>query len=130
MFITTFGLFSINEMGDFIKLPFGDGSGSGLQFTPEVFLKIARILTPKWYDEVTIYDDRISLDQEDDCIPEPFNPFSLRPNFSDISMKMSEKRHCRCVLRIEQPAVKVAVKVAVEVADEDQQTIYNCIYIL
>jgi hypothetical protein len=25
MFITTFGLFSINEMGDFIKLPFGDG---------------------------------------------------------------------------------------------------------
>jgi hypothetical protein len=25
MFITTFGLFSMNEMGDFVKLPFSDG---------------------------------------------------------------------------------------------------------
>ena len=101
-------------------------SGSRLQFTPEVFLKIARTITPKFYNEVTMYEDRMPLNQEDDCIPELFNPFSLRPDFCGIPMKRSEKIHCRCVLRIEQPAVEVPV----EVADEDRPMIYNCIYIL
>ena len=40
MFITTFGLFSINEMGDFIKLPFGNGVDkieTAHDHSPEIF---------------------------------------------------------------------------------------------
>ena len=40
MFITIFGLFSMNEMGDFVKLPFSDGVDkieTAHDHTPEIF---------------------------------------------------------------------------------------------
>ena len=40
MFITTFGLFSMSEMGDFVKLPFSDGIDkikTAHDHAPEIF---------------------------------------------------------------------------------------------
>jgi hypothetical protein len=92
-------------------------SGSGLQFTPEVFQKIARTITPKFYNEVTMHLDKEPLIEDDDDYLkkfQKFNPFSIPVDFFSLQMTRSEKRALSCLPTIEnfsrEPAVEVVEK--------------------
>ena len=91
---------------------------SGLQFEPEVFLRIARILVPRC-DEVTMHLDQEPL-IEDDCMDrfQRLNLFSIPPDFFSLPMTRPEKRVRSCVPRIEQFSSEPAVEVVEEETNE------------
>jgi len=78
---------------------------SGLRFEPDVFLRIARILVPRWY-EVTMHLDQEPL-IEDDYMEkfQKLNLFSVPPDFFSLQMTKPEKRARSCRSRIEQFSV-------------------------
>jgi hypothetical protein len=81
-----------------------------LRFEPDVFLKIARILVPRWY-EVTMHLEQEPL-IEDECMRQfqRLNPFSIRPDLFGLPAR-PEKRAQSCLPTIEnfsrEPAVEV-----------------------
>lgn len=92
---------------------------SGLQFEPEVFMRIARILVPSLY-EVTMHLDQKSLIEDDDYLEkfQKFNPFSIPADLFSLPMTRPEKRVRSCVPRIEQFSRKQAVEVVEEETNE------------
>jgi hypothetical protein len=96
-------------------------SGSGLQFTPEVFRKIARTITPKFYNEVTMHLDKKPLIEDDDDYLkkiQKFNPFSIPVDFFSLQMTRSEKRALSCLPTIENFSREPAVEVVEEETNE------------
>jgi len=90
---------------------------SGLRFEPEVFLRIARILVPRWY-EVTMHLDQEPL-SEDDCMRQfqRLNLFSLPADLFSLPAR-PEKRVRSCLPRIEQFSREPAVEVVEEETNE------------
>jgi hypothetical protein len=86
---------------------------SGLRFEADVFLRIARILVPRWY-EVTIHLEQEPL-IEDECMRQfqRLNPFSVRPDLFSLPAR-PEKRVRSCLPRIEQFSREPAVEVVEE----------------
>lgn len=91
---------------------------SGLQFEPEVFMRIARILVPSLY-EVTMHLDQKSLIEDDDYLEkfQKFNPFSIPADLFSLPAR-PEKRVRSCVPRIEQFSRELAVEVVEEETNE------------
>ena len=111
---------------------------SGLRFEPDVFLRIARILVPRWY-EVTMHLDQEPL-SEDDCMRQfqRLNLFSLPADLFSLPARR-EKRVRSCLPRIEQFSSEPAVEVVDEETNENPSKkakklnpfiIYNCILYL
>jgi hypothetical protein len=92
---------------------------SGLRFEPDVFLRIARILVPRWY-EVTMHLDQEPL-IEDECMRQfqRLNPFSVPVDFFSLSMTRPEKRVRSCLPTIEQFSREPAVEVVEEKTNEN-----------
>ena len=90
---------------------------SGLRFEPDVFLRIARILVPRWY-EVTMHLEQEPL-IEDDCMRQfqRLNLFSIPADFFSLPARL-EKRARICLPRIEQFSSKPAVEVVEEETNE------------
>ncbi len=92
---------------------------SGLRFEPDVFLRIARILVPRWY-EVTMHLDQEPL-IDDDCMRQfqRLNLFSIPADVFSLPAR-PEKRQRSCVPMIEQFSSEPAVEV-VEVEEETNE---------
>jgi len=90
---------------------------SGLQFEPDVFLRISRILVPRWY-EVTIHLEQEHL-IEDECMRQfqRLNPFSVGPDLFGLPAR-PEKRARSCLPTIEQFSREPAVEVVEEETNE------------
>lgn len=90
---------------------------SGLQFEPEVFRRIARILVPRWY-ELTMHLDQEPL-SEDNCMRQfqRLNLFSLPADVFSLPIR-PEKRVRSCLPRIEQFSREPAVEVVEEETNE------------
>lgn len=90
---------------------------SGLRFEPDVFLRIARILVPRWY-EVTMHLEQEPL-IEDDCMRQfqRLNLFSIPADFFSLPAS-PEKRARICLPRIEQFSSEPAVEVVEEETNE------------
>lgn len=90
---------------------------SGLRFEPDVFLRIARILVPRWY-EVTMHLEQEPL-IEDECMRQfqRLNPFSIRPDLFSLPAR-PEKRAQSCLPTIENFSREPAVEVVEEKTNE------------
>lgn len=88
-----------------------------LRFEPDVFLRIARILVPRWY-EVTIHLEQEPL-IEDECMRQfqRLNPFSVRPDLFGLPAR-PEKRAQSCLTTIENFSREPAVEVVEEETNE------------
>jgi hypothetical protein len=86
---------------------------SGLQFEPDVFLRIARILVPRCYEETMHLDQEPLI--EDDCMRQfqRLNLFSLPADLFSLPARL-EKRVRSRVPRIEQFSRELAVEVVEE----------------
>ena len=86
---------------------------SGLRFEPDVFLRIARILVPRWY-EVTMHLEQEPL-IEDECMRQfqRLNPFSIPADFFSLPAR-PEKRAQSCLPTIENFSRERAVEVVEE----------------
>jgi hypothetical protein len=95
---------------------------SGLRFEPNVFLRIARILVPRWY-EVTIHLEQEPL-IEDECMRQfrGLNPFSVPADFFGLPAR-PEKRDRSCLPTIEQFSREPAVEVVEEETNENEKPI-------
>lgn len=92
---------------------------SGLRFEPDVFMRIARIIVPRWY-EVTMHLDQEPL-IDDDCMRQfqRLNLFSIPADVFSLPAR-PEKRVRSCLPRIEQFSSEPAVEV-VEVKEETNE---------